>query len=88
MKTKLLKELRGEAYKEIGIKNKLPLPIEPTDKMDGVYIIGLRNYSEKDIVEFSLKEAKKRLHQLRIDYCIRRVQDKRIANNRIRFCRF
>lgn len=90
MKTKLLKELREEAYKEFGIKGKLDLPnIEVADpkKVEGVYIIGQRFNPKRDVVELTLKDAKKRLMQMRIDYCIRRVKEKRVDDNRIRFCR-
>ena len=43
MKTKLLKELRDEAYKKYGIKGRLELPtIEGADskKVEGAYIVG------------------------------------------------
>lgn len=90
MKTKLLKDLREEAYKEFGIKGKLDMPkIEVADpkKVEGVYIIGQRFNPKRDVVELNLKDAKKRLRSMRIDYCIRRVEEKRINDNRIRFCR-
>ena len=90
MKTKLLKELRDEAYKEYGIKGKLDMPkIDVADpkKVEGVYIIGQRYTPKRDVVELILKDAKKRLRSMRIDYCIRRVEEKRISDNRIRFCK-
>ena len=90
MKTKLLKELRDEAYKEFGIKGKLDMPkIEVADpkKVEGVYIIGQRFNPKRDVVELTLKDAKKRLMLMRIDYCIRRVKEKRVNDNKIRFCR-
>lgn len=90
MKTKLLKELRDEAYKEYGIKGKLDMPkIEVADpkKVEGVYIIGQRYTPKRDVVELTLKDAKKRLRLMRIDYCIRRVKEKRVNDNKIRFCR-
>ena len=79
MKTKLLKELRSEAYKAYGIKAKLPLPanVYPSRDVDGVYIIGQRLSSEHDMVEFELKTAKKRLNSLRNEYCVRRVAELR-----------
>ena len=91
MKTKLLRNLREEAYKEYGIKKKIDLPKTGFDvldeKVEGIYIIGHRFNSNRDVVELNLKDAKKRLMQMRIDYCIRRVKEKRISDNRIRFCR-
>ncbi len=83
MKTKLLKKLRAEAHRAYCIKKKADLPkIEPQliaeRKWDGVYIIGLRNFTDKgDVVEFRLKDAKKRLHILRNEYCVRRVAEMR-----------
>lgn len=83
MKTKLLKKLRAEAHRAYCIKNKADLPkIEPQliaeRKWEGVYIIGLRNYTDKaDMVEFSLKDAKKRLQGLRNEYCVKRVAEMR-----------
>lgn len=83
MKTKLLKKLRTEAHHAYCIKKKADLPkIEPQliaeRKWDGVYIIGLRNFTDKqDVVEFRLKDAKKRLHTLRNEYCVKRVQELR-----------
>ena len=90
MKTKLLKELRDEAYKEYGIKGKLDMPkIDVADpkKVEGVYIIGQRFNPKRDVVELTLKDAKKRLRLMRIEYCIRRVKEKRVNDNKIRFCR-
>lgn len=79
MKTKLLKKMRDEAFRAYGIKTKLALHAGlQTDKdMDGVYIIGHRLTSEHDVVEFELKAAKKRLNNLRIGYCIKRVSELR-----------
>lgn len=83
MRTKLLKKLRAEAHRAYCIKKKADLPkIEPQliaeRKWDGVYIIGLRNFTDKaDVVEFNLKAAKKRLNILRNEYCVRRVQELR-----------
>ena len=79
MRTKLLKKLRMEAHRAYCIKNRLQLPKAETPKeWEGVYVIGLRNYTDKaDVVEFRLKDAKKRLHTLRNEYCVRRVQELR-----------
>lgn len=79
MKTKLLKKLRMEAHRAYCIKNRLQLPKAETPKeWEGVYVIGLRNYTDKaDVVEFCLKNAKKRLHTLRNEYCVRRVAEMR-----------
>lgn len=83
MKTKLLKKLKTEARRAYCIKKKAELPkIEPQliaeRKWDGVYIIGQRNFTDKgDVVEFRLKDAKKRLHILRNEYCVRRVAEMR-----------
>lgn len=89
MKTKLLRELRNEAYRAYGIKTKLPLPsnVTPQKDFEGVYIIGQRFTPERDVVEFSLKSAKKRLLLMRIDYCIKSVKEKRVVNRKIRVCR-
>lgn len=90
MKTKLLKELRDEAYKVYGIKGRLELPtIEGADskKVEGAYIVGERLFSDRDVVEVTLKAAKKRLRTLRIEYCIRKVEEKRISEKKIRFGR-
>lgn len=77
MKTGLLKKLRAEAHRAYCIKNRIQLPkAEVPKEWEGVYVIGLRNYTDKqDVVEFCLKDAKKRLHTLRNEYCIRRVQE-------------
>ena len=79
MKTKLLKKMRDEAFRAYGIKTKLALHAGlQTDKdMDGVYIIGHRLTSEHDVVEFRLKDAKKRLNTLRNEYCVKRIQELR-----------
>ena len=79
MRTKLLKKLRMEAFRAYGIKTKLALHAGlQTDKdMDGVYIIGHRLTSEHDVVEFKLADAKKRLHTLRNEYCVKRVAEMR-----------
>lgn len=68
-----------EAFRAYGIKTKLALHAGlQTDKdMDGVYIIGHRLTSGHDVVEFRLKDAKKRLHTLRNEYCVKRVQELR-----------
>lgn len=79
MKTKLLKKLRMEAHRAYCIKNRIQLPKAETPKeWEGVYVIGLRNYTDKaDVVEFKLKDAKKRLNALRNEYCVRRVAEMR-----------
>lgn len=79
MKTKLLKKLRSEAHRAYCIKNRIQLPKAETPKeWEGVYVIGLRNYTDKaDVVEFCLKNAKKRLNALRNEYCVKRVQELR-----------
>lgn len=79
MKTKLLRKLRNEAYKAYGIKTKLALHkgMQTSEEMDAVYIIGHRLTSEHDVVEFRLKDAKNRLNDLRIGYCIKRVSELR-----------
>ena len=79
MRTKLLKKLKAEAHRTYCIKNRLQLPKAETPKeWEGVYVIGLRNYTDKaDVVEFCLKNAKKRLHILRNEYCVRRVAELR-----------
>lgn len=91
MKTRLLKNLREDAYKEYGIKKRIDLPKTGFDVLDdrieAIYIIGNRFNSNRDVVEFNMRDAKKRLRSMRIDYCIRRVEEKRISDNRIRFCR-
>ena len=51
---------------------------ENPKEWEGVYVIGLRNYTDKaDVVEFNLKAAKKRLHILRNEYCVKRVAEMR-----------
>lgn len=79
MKTGLLKKLRSEAHRAYCIKNRLKLPkAEVPKEWEGVYVIGLRNYTDKaDVVEFRLKDAKKRLHHLRNEYCVKRVAEMR-----------
>lgn len=79
MKTKLLKKLRTEAHRAYCIKNRLKLPkTEMPKEWEGVYIVGLRNFTDKqDVVEFRLKDAKKRLHTLRNEYCVKRVAEMR-----------
>lgn len=79
MKTKLLKKLRAEAHRAYCIKNRLTLPKTDTPKeWESVFVIGLRNYTDKaDVVEFKLKDAKKRLHHMRVEYCLKRISDMR-----------
>lgn len=79
MRTKLLKKLKAEAHRAYCIKNRLQLPKADTPKeWEGVYVIDLRNYTDKaDVVEFRLKDAKKRLNTLRNEYCVRRVAELR-----------
>lgn len=79
MRTKLLKKLKAEAHRAYCIKSRLTLPkAEMPKEWEGVYVIGLRNYTDKqDVAEFCLKDAKKRLHTLRNEYCVRRIQELR-----------
>lgn len=75
MKTRLLKRLRGDAYRAYGIK-----AYYHTNSGGDVYIVGLRGYQgDKDVAEFSLKEAKKQLGKVRNEYCMKRVLEMRSA---------
>lgn len=75
MKTKLLKKLRNDAYKNYGIKG-----FFKTTQGTGVYIIGLRGLQgTTDVASFSLDDAKKELARMRNDYCIGRVAEMRIS---------
>lgn len=78
MKTKYLKKLREEARKVYGIKGSLELS-------DGtcVYVIGLREFSNKeDVGSYDIKDAKYRLQKMRDKYCISRVAELRNKYNR------
>lgn len=74
MKTKLLKELRKQAYKDFGIKDSFK-----TEKGD-VFIVGYKGLNtDNDKAFFSLDEAKKEVFRMRHDYCLRQVEEKRRA---------
>ena len=80
MRTKLLKKMRKEAHHAYCIKNRPMFPpgFETPKEWEGVYVIGLREFSNKqDVVEFKLKDAKKRLHRMRVEYCLKRISDMR-----------
>ena len=67
MKTKLLKELRKQAYKDFGIKDSFK-----TEKGD-VFIVGYKGLNTgNDKAFFSLDEAKKEVFRMRHDYCLMR----------------
>ena len=65
-----MKKLREEAYQTYGIKSKLEL-------VDGGYVIivGMRHFNKDDIATHKVKDAKKVLHQMRNNYCVKRVSD-------------
>ena len=73
MKTALLKKLRTEAYKMYGIKSFIEL-----GGGGGVYIVGNRELTSKnDVAEYTLKAARRRLGDMRKEYCKNRVQELR-----------
>ena len=78
MNTKYLKKLRKEAHKTYGIKGCLELS-------DGtcVYVIGLREFSNKeDVGSYDIEDAKFKLQKMRDKYCISRVAELRNKYNR------
>lgn len=84
MKTGLLKKLRTEAYRMYGIKNHIAI-----GGGGGVYIIGLRELSNrKDVGEYTLKGARKRLAEMRSEYCTSRVAELRAENRKAKYIRF
>ena len=83
MKTKLLKKLRTEAHQLYGVKGYLEL-----SGGGGVYVVGMRELtSKKDVAEYTLKSAKKKLAAMRNEYCKSRVEEMRINNRINRFCK-
>lgn len=73
MKTALLKKLRTEAYNMYGIKGFIEL-----GGGGGVYIVGNRELTNKnDVAEYTLKAARRRLGDMRKEYCKNRVAELR-----------
>lgn len=55
----------------------------------GVYIVGNRELTSKnDVAEYTLKAARRRLGDMRKEYCKNRVQELRAERRRTKYMRF
>ena len=55
----------------------------------GVYIVGNRELTSKnDVAEYTLKAARRRLDDMRKEYCKNRVQELRAERRRTKYMRF